>query len=161
MRIIRTILVPTDFSAASAHALEYARDIADTFGASLRVIHVLEEAAMPGAHIEMHAPLPADYLDRLAESAHIKLKAQLTPDEIARYGAVFVSRLGVPAREILDYLARNAEIDLVVMATTSRGAISRLVMGSVADKVVRAAPCPVLTVHPHDRSKRDVTSRAA
>ena len=161
MRTIKTILVPTDFSAASAHALEYARDIADTFGASVHMIHVLENPFVPGGYMEMYTPLPADYFDSLDKSARTRLEAQLTPDETAKYAAVFVTRLGVPAREILDYLSTHAEIDLVVMASAGRGAVARLMMGSVADKIVRAAPCPVLTIHPHDRSKSDATPRAA
>ena len=161
MRTIKTILVPTDFSAASAHALEYARDIADKFGASLHVIHVLENPFVAAAYTEMYTALPADYLDNLDKAARTRLEAQLTPDETARYRAIFITRLGVPAREILDYLSTHGEIDLVVMATAGRGAVGRLVMGSVADKIVRAAPCPVLTIHLHDRSENGAAPRAA
>lgn len=161
MRTIKTILVPTDFSAASLHALEYARDIADTFGASLHLIHVLENPYVAGGYMEMYAPPPADYLDSLDESARGRLEEQLTPEEKAKYSAVFLTRMGAPAREILDYLSANAEIDLVVMATAGRGRVARLVMGSVAEKIVRAAPCPVLTINPHDRSETGAAPRAA
>ena len=161
MRTIKTILVPTDFSPASAHALEYARGIADRFGASLHLIHVVEHPYLPGGYMEMYPGLPAGYFDNLDKAARERLEAQLGPDEAAQYSAAFVTRLGVPAREILDYLSTHTEIDLVVMATAGRGAIGRLVMGSVADKIVRAAACPVLTVHAPDHSQSDAPTRAA
>ena len=161
MRTIKTILVPTDFSPASAHALEYARGLADGFGASLHMIHVVEHLFLPGSYMETYPGLPADYFDNLDKAARERLAAQLSPDETAKYSAIFVTRVGLPAREILDYLAAHAEIDLVVMATAGRGAIGRLVMGSVADKIVRAAPCPVLTVHAPDHSQSDAAARAA
>ena len=161
MRTIKTILVPTDFSAASAQALEYARDIADTFGASLHMIHVVENPFMPAGYMEVSSWLPPDYLDSLDKTARTRLEAQLTPEETAKYSAVFITRLGVPASEILDYLSTHREIDLVVMATAGRGAVGRMVMGSVADKIVRAAPCPVMTIHPRERSASGATTHAA
>jgi len=64
-------------------------------------------------------------------------------------------QLGVPSSEILDRLHEEPAIDLVVMATHGRGGVARLVMGSVADKIVRAAPCPVLTLREHPLKGRD------
>lgn len=62
---------------------------------------------------------------------------------------------------ILAYLNEQRAIDLVVMATAGRGGVARLIMGSVADKIVRAAPCPVLTIHPQDDAETSSTYRAA
>lgn len=135
--------------------------IADRFGASLHMIHGVEHPFLPGSFMETYPGLPADYFDSLEKAARERLEAQLSPDETAKYSAIFVTRIGVPAREVLDYLAAHAEIDLVVMATAGRGAIGRLVMGSVVDKIVRAAPCPVLTVHAPDHSQSDAPPRAA
>ena len=78
-----------------------------------------------------------------------------------KYCAVFVLRMGEPARQILEYLKEQPAIDLVVMATAGRGGVARLMMGSVADTIVRAAPCPVLTIHPPDHAERGSTYRAA
>ena len=70
-------------------------------------------------------------------------------------------RMGVPAPEILRYIQEHGAIDLVVMATAGRGGVARLFMGSVADKIVRAAPCPVLTMHPGEQADANVTEEAA
>ena len=88
------------------------------------------------------------------------LEALLTAEEKAQYGAVLVRRTGAAAHEILDYLREQGDIDLVVMATHGRGAAARLMMGSVADKVVRAAPCPVLTIR-HAGHAGEQANRAA
>ena len=61
------------------------------------------------------------------------------------------TRLGVPGSEILDRLGEDPKIDLIVMATHGRGGVARLVMGSVTDKIIRSAPCPVLTIREHPR----------
>ena len=75
----------------------------------------------------------------------------MTGDEKKTYSAVIATRMGYAATEILDYVRDHGAIDLIVIATAGRGAVSRLMMGSVTDKIVRTAPCPVLTVHAHDR----------
>lgn len=160
MQLIKTILVPMDFSAASKRALRYACDVADAVGASLHIIHVLENPFAPGAFMETYTP-PGDYLENLDRQARAELEAQLTTEEKAQYSAVLILRLGAPAQEILQYLKEHGAIDLVVMATAGRGGVARLLMGSVADKIVRAAPCPVLTLHPQDRADAGSTFRAA
>ena len=82
----------------------------------------------------------------------------LSEEEKAKYQPKLVYRTGATADEILDYLREQGDIDLVVMATHGRGGAARLMMGSVADKIVRAAPCPVLTIRaaaePGDRAHR-------
>ena len=80
---------------------------------------------------------------------------------ISYYLAALVVRNGKPASEILAYIAEHHDIGLVVMATTGRGGVARFMMGSVTDKVVRAAPCPVLTLHPNDRVEEQAPNRAA
>ncbi len=151
MHPVNTILVPTDFSPASRLALRYACQVADVFGAALHIIHVVDNPFAPAASSEMYAALPADYLEEVDRFTRAELEAQLTREEKARYSAVFVMRLGAPARQILDYLNEHGDIDLIVMATAGRGSVARFMLGSVADKIVRAAPCPVLTLHQPDR----------
>jgi nucleotide-binding universal stress UspA family protein len=149
MQPVNSILVPVDFSAGSKRALAFAMQLADALGASLHVIHVLEESFALAGYLEMYA-LPGDYMEVAARQAAIELEAQLTPEQKAHYSAALVVRIGKPANEILGYLAEHREIDLVVMATAGRGGVARFMMGSVTDRIVRAAPCKVLTLHPHD-----------
>jgi nucleotide-binding universal stress UspA family protein len=161
MKPVKTILVPTDFSPASKRAVAYACRLADALGASLHLIHVLENPFTQAAISEFYVPLPGDFLEELARRASAELEAQLTAEEKAKYSAVFILRVGAPAPEILEYLSHQRAIDLVVMATAGRGGVARLMMGSVADKIVRAAPCPVLTLHPDNRADAEPTFRAA
>ena len=161
MRVIKIILVPTDFSAASKRALRYACDVADAFGASVHIMHVLVNPFAPGASTDTYPMPPDDYLENLHRQARAELDAQLTPEEKVKYMAAFIIRVGAPAQQILQYVRENGAIDLVVMATAGRGGVARLLMGSVADKIVRAAPCPVLTLHPEDQANAEFTYRAA
>ena len=149
MRAIKTILVPTDFSDASDRALEYARDLADAFGASLHILHVLENPFPPGTFMEMYAPSTDNYLGNIERQARAHLEGLLTEEQRAKYSAVTVMRRGMAAEQILEY-PNEHPVDLVVMGTAGRGGFSRLMIGSVADRIGRAAPCPVITVHPPD-----------
>jgi nucleotide-binding universal stress UspA family protein len=160
MQAVNSILVPTDFSAASNRALAYAIQLADAFGASLHVIHVLEDPFVRAGYMEMLMP-QGDYLEALEQQAHAHLEAQLSVEQKTRYSTTLALRIGAPAREILSYLAEHPEIDLVVMATAGRGGVARLMMGSIADRVVRAASCPVLTMHPHEGAGERAGDRAA
>jgi universal stress protein A len=158
MTRIKNILVPVDFSDASKQALRYACELADTFEASLHVLHAVENPYLPSGYMEFYAP-PQEFFEQIEQEARKQLETLLTREEQARYGAVLVHRTGGPAQEILDYVRAQGHIDLIVMATHGRGGVARLMMGSVADKVVRAAPCPVLTLRPGESTGQ--TSRAA
>ena len=142
------ILVPTDFSDASTAALKYALPLADVFEADLHVLHVLDVAAAQYLAAEMAmVPTPA-----ITAAAHARADAELagllTREEVARYRARLVTVRGAPFAAIVSY-ARETAIDLIVMGTHGRGAMAHLLIGSVAENVVRKAPCPVLTVrHP-------------
>jgi nucleotide-binding universal stress UspA family protein len=160
MQAVTSILVPTDFSPASQRALAFAIELADTFGASLHVIHVLEDSFALAGYLEVYGS-PDGYLEAAKQQTQTELESQLTPEQKTRYSASLVVRIGKPANEILTYLAEHSEIDLVVMATAGRGGVARLMMGSVADRIVRAAPCPVLTMHPHEHAGETSGDRAA
>lgn len=161
MQVIKTILVPVDFSPASKAALEYAQGLADAFGASLHLIHAIENPFAPGALMEMYAPPQPDYLENLEVQARAHLERLLTDDQKRRYDVAFVTRIGGPAPQILEYVREIGTIDLIVMSTSGRGGVARLVMGSVTDKVVRAAPCPVVTLHAPERAEIPAGHRAA
>ena len=160
MQAVSAILVPTDFSAGSRRALAYAMQLADAFGASLQVIHVLEESFALAGYLEMYTP-PGDYLEAAERQARVEFEAELTAEQKTRYSVSLIVRIGNPTNEILEYLGEHREIDLGVMATAGRGGVARFMMGSVTDRVVRAAPCPVLTMHPHDPVEADAGNRAA
>lgn len=130
------ILVPTDFSAPSDAALAYARTLAGQFGASLHLLHVLENVFLRAIVADPHA---------LETAALRHLHDRLTDDDLRWLGALAVlEKSDIPAEEIVSY-ARNAGIDLIVMGTHGRTGLSHVLMGSVAERVVRTAPCPVMT----------------
>jgi nucleotide-binding universal stress UspA family protein len=149
MIALKTILVATDFSEPSATALEYGRAMARTFNATLHLVHVVDDFALRGMLADA---APANYtalLEELDAAGRRRLDATIRDDDRRELGAKTVLlSLTAPAPGIVSY-ATTANVDLIVMGTHGRGGWSHLVMGSVAEKVVRTAPCPVLTVrHP-------------
>jgi len=143
---IRHILVPTDFSESSKRALDYAVGLAQTFGAKLTLLHVVElPSYVTDGHVPVHVSMALrDDLQGHAqrELAHFPSEGSGAPVEIARQVVI-----GVPHRQILE-TAEAERVDWIVMATYGRTGLSHLVMGSVAERVVRTAPCPVLTIRP-------------
>jgi nucleotide-binding universal stress UspA family protein len=143
MREIRKILVPTDFSAHAEAAAEWAVDLAEKFGAEVTLVHVYDYptyvlpdgALLPAA--DVIGNLMADIQDRFD-----RLKAKFAERGVALRTE---TRQGVPLPEIVK-LARESGTDLIVMGTHGRTGIQHFLIGSVAEKVVRKAPCPVLTV---------------
>jgi nucleotide-binding universal stress UspA family protein len=100
-------------------------------------------------------------METAARQAAAELEDLFTPEQKGRTTPTLAVRVGKPATEILGYLGEHREIDLVVMATAGRGRVARFMMGSVTDRVLRAAPCPVLTVHAHDHVEEGAGNRAA
>ena len=135
----KKILVPTDFSEASEAALKYACRLADALNASICVLHAVEDPYPGYAYTEYYVP-PREFFELREQEARKCLEAALTEEEKAKYKADLVLRTGPAAQEILRYLQEPTDVDLVVIATHGRGGVARLMMGSVADKVVRAAP---------------------
>jgi nucleotide-binding universal stress UspA family protein len=142
---LKRILVPTDFSDPSDVALRYGVKLADAFGARLHLLHVVELLVEQrwAAELAMVAAVDVEAESRARSDA--ALAQLLTRDERERYSATLVSVTGAPFLEIVRY-ARREDIDLIVMGTHGRSAIAHLLVGSVAENVVRKAPCPVLTV---------------
>lgn len=140
----RRILVPTDFSSVSLHALNHARLLAETFRASLHVLHVVEDP-VGEFQLEDTYALPADFLQRVRERAEARLAAIFPTSDRPANGVELALREGSPFVEIVRY-ARDQAIDLIVMGTHGRGPIAHMLMGSVAEQVARKAPCPVLVV---------------
>ena len=130
------ILVPIDFSASSGGALEYARKLAARFGASLHLLHVLEN--------DFLRPTVAD--PQTVEAGALRQLRELLTAEDHRRGALpVVLRSDAVAEEIVSY-ARSNDVDLIVIATHGYTGWKHFAIGSTAERVVRAAPCPVLVV---------------
>jgi nucleotide-binding universal stress UspA family protein len=141
MIVLRRILVPTDFSECSEAALRYATVLARSFGSELHLLHVPER---PGKIAETEFPI--GLFEKLQSAARDRLGMLLTPDGQPVLHTELVMRIGSPCAEIVRY-AHNGDVDLIVMGTHGRGSTGRMVLGSVAESVVRKAPCPVLTIH--------------
>jgi nucleotide-binding universal stress UspA family protein len=142
MIVMKQILVATDFSEASAAAMDYGRALARTFGASLHLLHVAENPFLRPTAADPHA---------LREATVRRLAGRLTEDDKGALRATAVlDTSDEPANAIVKYAAAHA-IDLIVMGTHGRGVVAQILVGSVAEKVVRTAPCPVLTVRYPER----------
>jgi nucleotide-binding universal stress UspA family protein len=148
MITLKSILVATDFSEAAAAALTYGRALARTFGAMLHVVHVSDDVYLRLGGDAYVAILPD--LQRDVEAAARKRLEDLLVDKgpapLPTRAVVITS--SATATAIVQY-AKDAQIDLIIVGTHGHGGFVHLIMGSVAERVVRTAPCPVLTVrHP-------------
>ena len=140
MIALKRILVATDFGPAAEAALTYGRALAKNFGATLTVMHVAENFFLRATIADPHA-LKAAVARRLEE----RLTAE---DRRALHARAVLETSDQPADAITTY-AKQAEIDLIVMGTHGRDGLAHFLVGSVAERVVRTASCPVLTVkHP-------------
>jgi nucleotide-binding universal stress UspA family protein len=143
---IHRILAPTDFSDLSKQGLKSALELAQSFGAKLLLIHVVEPPPYPVEGI-LPSPLDSTLLDDLERQANqeiSKMLANMQGSAVEVEGRVVV---GVPYRKIVE-VAEEEKADLLVVTTHGRTGLVHLVMGSVAEKIVRTAPCPVLTIRP-------------
>jgi len=143
---MRRIVCPTDFSATSARAFEHALVLAAWYEAPVTVLHVLPEAVVASAGLPyMGSPLLLE--GSLRESVQADLTALVGPANRAGLNASTELRDGNPATQTVR-LAQELGADLIVMGTRGRTGLERLVLGSVAETVLRRAPCPVMTVPP-------------
>jgi nucleotide-binding universal stress UspA family protein len=149
MIALKNVLVATDFGEASQTALTYGRDLARTFGATLHVLHIVEDIFARATEGEGSSPSLAEVQRLVEDAARQQLDAVVLDADRRELAARAMLRTSTtPAHAIVSY-AKDAGIDLIVMGTHGRGALARLFTGSVAERVVRTAPCPVLTVrHP-------------
>ncbi len=153
---IRAILAPTDFSHHAESALRYAASLAERLGATLHLLHVLPDIVptapdlVAGAPDLMVAPaLPPDYY-RDTEAESREALGRVFDPSWGDVGPVETAvRRGDPVEAVVDY-AKERGIDLIVVSTHARWGLGHMLLGSMAERVVREAPCPVLTIR--DRS---------
>jgi universal stress protein A len=142
----KSILVPTDLSDGAEEALDYAFELAATFGAT---VHLLTVIGIPALGVpELGVALTSSVIDSLIRDNQIALeKLADTQRGRAPIGEILL-RTG-DARDMICQTAKETHADLIVMGTHGRRGVTRALLGSVTESVVRQAPCPVLTIRPH------------
>ncbi|MBX3395020.1 MAG: universal stress protein [Phycisphaerae bacterium] len=143
------VLFPTDFSDLSLQALKYARSFAESFKAELHVLHIVDEASIYWTAVAPNTVPIGPSINELMEIAESEMQ-RFVQAQLADLKAPMVTEVlsGRPFMEIIRY-AREKTIDLIVIGTHGRSGLHHVLLGSVAEKIVRKAPCPVLTIrHP-------------
>lgn len=144
---LKNILVPTDFSEPSMEATRYAIELARTFGATLHLLYVIDEPSFQIHGFGGYIP-DRDEFEAFADTG---LANWIPADDEEGLTILRRRALGKTYVRIVED-AREHDIDLIVMGTHGRSAITRGLLGSVAENVVRKASCPVLTVRPSDQA---------
>lgn len=147
MIALKNILVATDFGEPAEAALTYGRALAGAFGATLHVLHVIEDVYLSTFGSEFYVPIDPSAQTEANEAARKQLEALVIDSDGS--GPITRTALRIsnsPAATVNEY-ARDESIDLIVMGTRGRKGVAHLLLGSVAEHVVRTAPCPVLTIH--------------
>jgi nucleotide-binding universal stress UspA family protein len=144
MADMQTILVPTDFSSCSEAALTLATSLAKQLGGTVRLLHVFQLPFYVGWEDGPAAmAATSEFLGELKERAKEKLDAAVAECKAAGVEATAEQVEGAPHARVVDL---SKDVDLIVMGTHGRTGLPRLVLGSVAERVVRMAECPVITV---------------
>ena len=157
MTRITRILVPTDFSVTADAALDYAFAMAERFGATLQLLHVLEDPFVTGGmSAEAYITETPALRTAMLQEAQEKLRHRAAPrgPGVSRVDTEVLFGHGAPT--IAEYAAERG-IDLIVMGTHGRTGVAHLLLGSVAERLVRTAPGPVLTVRaPEVRQRHEL-----
>ena len=153
------ILVPVDFSEHSDTAVRHATMFAQRVNGSIELLHVVEDPFVSGAwSAEAFTPNIPELLDQVIANARVRLDALRSA--VASEGVTLTANVvtGRPAQAIVER-ARSGAFGLIVMGTHGRTGVSHLFLGSVAERVVRTAPCPVLTVRTTTPRASEVQTR--
>jgi len=148
MAMFEHILVATDFGEPSERALELALALAARFVSKVTLIHVWE---FPNYEYLDGAPMPNDYADQVAESARKRMAATMGAISERCPNAKSIVKMGIVWSEILSAI-EGTRADLLVVGTHGRRGFKRAILGSVAEKLVRLSPVPVLTAHRVEKS---------
>jgi nucleotide-binding universal stress UspA family protein len=147
---IKSILAPTDFSAHSEQAVRYASRLAERLGSELHLVHVLSEILPAGPDPLLMPVMPAQFYKENEDRAREALDRVLDPAWEKPANITRAVKWGSPVESIVSY-ALDHRIELLIIATHGRTGLSHVLLGSVAERIVREAPCPVLTIR--DRKK--------
>jgi nucleotide-binding universal stress UspA family protein len=142
---LHRILVPTDFSKHSRNALMYAAAFAEKFGAELHLLHVVQDLALFIPEAVSVAPPIAPPMEQMTAAVRAALQRLVKDNQLEGKAVHLEVREGTPFYEIIQS-AKEKEIDLIIMGTHGHSGLAHVLLGSVTEKVVRKAPCPVLTV---------------
>lgn len=142
---LRRILVPTDFSDYAQHAVVYAAAFAEKFGAEILLLHVFQDLAVYQPDEVTVAPPIVPATEQLTASARTALDRIAASSQLQNLRVQTAVREGSAVEEIVAF-AQEQTVDLIVMGRHGRGWLAHVLLGSVAEKVLRKAPCPVLTV---------------
>jgi nucleotide-binding universal stress UspA family protein len=153
---VKRILIPLDFSKHTALALDYARELADGFGASLDLLHVVEVPTYPDFYVPFSAALETT---AVRQDARDRLEVLADPLRAAHDVGTHV-KVGRTALEVTEF-AENGGHDLIVLPSHGYSGLERVLLGSVAEGVLRRTPCPVLTVKPFGKDVRPSAAGAA
>lgn len=146
---IKTIIVPTDFSKLSFSALEYARNLAERMNATIHLVYVLEKTP-PFLAIRSLDVSEEDVMKHMEEEAYKQLFETASKFKIdSSVDIIEVLRKGNDYEEIVNY-SKEINCDLIVIATHGRTGVLHTLLGSVAEKVIRYAKCPVLVITPEE-----------
>lgn len=144
MITMKKIMVATDFSAHSEVAIKYASEFSKAFGGEVLLVTIVEEPTLMAELPPMgEAYFPPNLTELQKESAEKECAKQLKHADLE--GSQVIVGVGTPFVEIVK-IAREEEVDLLIIGTHGRGAIAHMLLGSVAERIVRKSPCPVLTV---------------
>ena len=148
---LEKILVPTDMSEFSEHALRYGCEFARRFDAELHLLNVVQDVVAMVPEPGMAFPAPGEYMQELQQASREAVDKLPDPQWVEGVSVVRDVRVGTPFVEVVRY-AKAENIDLIVIGTHGRGGLAHVLLGSTAERVVRKAPCPVLSVRPegHD-----------
>jgi len=142
MNTFKHILVPTDFSSSSAAAVDLAIGMANLFNAELTLLHTWEVPVYPYVELMMSSPELTNSVQKAASEC---LETKLREIQARLPRAKSLLRMGLPWQQIIDVI-KESNADLLVMGTHGRRGLEHAIMGSVAEKLVRLSPIPVLTV---------------
>lgn len=148
---LRTVLVPVDFSSHSKNALRFAVPLARRFGAALRLVYVVEPTIYP-ADLGFGQVVLPEVEEELVAKGRSELQALIDREIAGVVEASATVRTGKPHQEILRE-AEERDVDLIVVATHGHTGVEHILFGSTASRIVRLAPCPVMTVRPDVRAR--------
>jgi nucleotide-binding universal stress UspA family protein len=151
MKPIRRILVPTDFGECSAPALRLAAFLAEQLHAELILLHVVQDVTLALPDAVMPTPVPAPDLAEMIEAGKQGLANLIQSEQLEHLHPQMEIRVGSPVAEIVA-AAKDLHADLLCIGTHGRTGLAHLILGSQAERILREAPCPVLTVKPASAS---------